>query len=235
MFNGVIRALQRLGLADVEGRSAVPIYCLNVTYPLVRDEFLDFARNKDALLVVEEGQPEFIEQGLATMLYRAGAKTRLHGKDILPMAGEYTGQIMLDGITSFLRENAPALLPDQVRARNTPPAPIPDLSQTVPIRPPGFCTGCPERPIFAAMKLVEQELGRHQISADIGCHLFGALPPFEIGGQTMGYGLGPASNAAFDGGGEKRAISILGDGGSGTTASALPSAIWCSTNPTVWP
>ena len=29
----------------------------------------------------------------------------------------------------------------------------------------------------------------------------------------MGYGLGPASNAAFDGGGEKRAISILGDGG----------------------
>jgi hypothetical protein len=29
----------------------------------------------------------------------------------------------------------------------------------------------------------------------------------------MGYGLGPASNAAFDGGGEKRSISILGDGG----------------------
>jgi indolepyruvate ferredoxin oxidoreductase alpha subunit len=39
------------------------------------------------------------------------------------------------------------------------------------------------------------------------------LPPFEIGGSTMGYGLGPASNAAFDGGGEKRSISILGDGG----------------------
>ena len=29
----------------------------------------------------------------------------------------------------------------------------------------------------------------------------------------MGYGLGPASNAAFDGGGEKRPISIIGDGG----------------------
>jgi indolepyruvate ferredoxin oxidoreductase alpha subunit len=29
----------------------------------------------------------------------------------------------------------------------------------------------------------------------------------------MGYGLGPASNAAFDGGGEKRAVSFLGDGG----------------------
>ena len=63
------------------------------------------------------------------------------------------------------------------------------------------------------MKLVEKELGQHQITADIGCHLFATLPPFEIGGSTMGYGLGPASNAAFDGGGERRPLSILGDGG----------------------
>ncbi|MEQ9178223.1 MAG: thiamine pyrophosphate-dependent enzyme, partial [Nitratireductor sp.] len=53
----------------------------------------------------------------------------------------------------------------------------------------------------------------HQIAADIGCHLFSILPPFEIGGTTMGYGLGPASNAAFHGGGGKRPISIIGDGG----------------------
>ena len=163
--------------------------------------------------MVEEGQPEFIEQQLATMLFRAGRKIALHGKGMLPMAGEYTGQVLMDGISAYLRETAPGLLPDTVRAPNQPTPDIPDLSKTVPTRPPGFCTGCPERPIFAAMKLVQQELGQHQISGDIGCHLFAALPPFEIGGQTMGYGLGPASNAAFDGGGDKRAISILGDGG----------------------
>ena len=213
MFNGVIRALQRLGLADIEGRSAVPFYVLNVTYPLVQEEFLNFAKGKEALLVVEEGQPEFIEQGLATMLNRARSPVALHGKDIFPMAGEYTGQVMLDSVTQFLRDTAPQLLPGQVRAPNAPPPEIPDLSKTVPIRPPGFCTGCPERPIFAAMKLVEAELGKHQISGDIGCHLFASLPPFEIGGQTMGYGLGPASNAAFDGGGKKRAVSFIGDGG----------------------
>lgn len=213
MFNGVIRALQRLGLADIEGRSAVPIYVLNVTYPLVQEEFLNFAKGKEALLVVEEGQPEFIEQGLATMLNRTRSPVALHGKDIFPMAGEYTGQVMLDSVTQFLRDTAPQLLPGQVRAPNALPPEIPDLSKTVPIRPPGFCTGCPERPIFAAMKLVEAELGKHQISGDIGCHLFASLPPFEIGGQTMGYGLGPASNAAFDGGGEKRSVSFIGDGG----------------------
>jgi indolepyruvate ferredoxin oxidoreductase alpha subunit len=213
MYNGVIRALQRLGLADVYGNTEVPLYVLNVTYPLVRDEFEAFCKGKDHVLVVEEGQPDFIEQQLGSFLYKARSAVMLHGKDVLPMAGEYTGQVMLDGMTAFLRDAAPDMLPGKVRAPNAQAPEIPDLSKTVPIRPPGFCTGCPERPIFAAMKLTEQELGKHQISGDIGCHLFASLPPFEIGGATMGYGLGPASNAAFDGGGERRAISILGDGG----------------------
>ena len=213
MYNGVVRALQRLGLADIYGETQVPLYVLNVTYPLVSAEFLEFAQGKESLLVVEEGQPEFIEQTLSTFLYRAQSTVRLHGKDVLPMAGEYTGQVLMDGVTAFLKQAAPHLLPAQVRAPNVDAPQIPDLSKTVPVRPPGFCTGCPERPIFAALKLVQKDLGKHQISADIGCHLFGALPPFEIGGATMGYGLGPAANGAFDGGGERRPIAIIGDGG----------------------
>jgi len=213
MYNGVIRALQRLGLADINGDCKIPLYNLNVTYPLVKDEFLSFCKNKEAILVVEEGQPEFIEQNLSSFLYRSKSSVSLHGKDIFPMAGEYTGQIMLESLTSFIKMTLPDILPSQVRSPNATPPQIPNLTETVPIRPPSFCTGCPERPIFAAMKLVEKDLGKHQITGDIGCHLFASLPPFEIGGSTMGYGLGPASNAAFDGGGERRAISILGDGG----------------------
>ncbi len=84
------------------------------------------------------------------------------------------------------------------------------LAEVVPPRPAGFCIGCPERPIFAAMKLVEQELGTHHVSADIGCHLFSILPPFNIGATTMGYGLGPASASAFNVRGRQAAD--LGDG-----------------------
>ena len=213
MYNGLIRALQRLGLADIYGATDVPIYVLNVTYPLISSEFLDFCQGKDHILVVEEGQPEFIETQLGSFLYRAGSQVKLHGKGLFPMAGEYTGAVMLDAVEGFLKQAAPAMLPAAVRAPNVDRPAIPDLTKTVPIRPPGFCTGCPERPIFAAMKLVEKELGKHQIAADIGCHLFASLPPFEIGGATMGYGLGPAANGAFDGGGEKRPIAIIGDGG----------------------
>ena len=63
------------------------------------------------------------------------------------------------------------------------------------------------------MKLVEEELGQHHVSADIGCHLFSILPPFNIGATTMGYGLGPAAASAFNVKAGKRAISVMGDGG----------------------
>ena len=87
------------------------------------------------------------------------------------------------------------------------------LGEVVHARPPGFCTGCPERPIFSAMKLVERELGAHHVSADIGCHLFSILPPFNIGNTTMGYGLGGAGASALNAPAGKRAISVMGDGG----------------------
>jgi indolepyruvate ferredoxin oxidoreductase alpha subunit len=214
MYNGVMRALQRLGLADVRGRTDVPLYVLNVTYPLIDDEFLDFARDKDAVLVVEEGQPNHIEQAFGAMLHKARIETKLFGKDPFPVAGEYTGTVMLDSIRQFLRTNDPDILSDRDRAPNAPePTTLPDLSKSVPPRPPGFCTGCPERPIFAAMKLVENELGPHHVAADIGCHLFSILPPFNIGASTMGYGLGPASASAFNVPAKKRVISVMGDGG----------------------
>ncbi|MBJ3777929.1 indolepyruvate ferredoxin oxidoreductase subunit alpha [Acuticoccus mangrovi] len=215
MYNGVMRALQRLGLADLYGASAVPIYCLNVTYPLIREEIVDFCRGKDAVLVVEEGQPEHIEQAIGDILYKAGGTAKLEGKGILPMAGEYTGAVMLAGLTDFLRAYQPELLPAQERSPNDPEerVELPDLTGKVPVRPAGFCTGCPERPIFAGMKLMEKELGEHHVAADIGCHLFSILPPFNIGATTMGYGLGPASASAFNVKAKKRPIAVMGDGG----------------------
>ena len=81
-------------------------------------------------------------------------------------------------------------------------------------RPPSFCTGCPERPVFTALKMVEKETGKHHISADIGCHQFAALAPFDIGATSMGYGLGAAGAAALNTGQTgRRSVSIMGDGG----------------------
>jgi indolepyruvate ferredoxin oxidoreductase alpha subunit len=83
----------------------------------------------------------------------------------------------------------------------------------VPKRPPGFCTGCPERPVFSAIKLVERDLGKIHVAADIGCHTFSTLPPFNIGNSVLGYGLGLSSAAGVAPAFSKRVISIMGDGG----------------------
>jgi indolepyruvate ferredoxin oxidoreductase alpha subunit len=217
MYNGVMRALQQLGLADVYGNSAVPLYIMNVAYPMIDDEVVDFCIGKKAVLMIEEGAPEYIEQSLHTLLRRRDIQTKVSGKDVLPLGGEYTAPVMMKGIKAFIE------MYDRPLLGNQPPVPDPSpilndpkvkaLAEVVPPRPAGFCTGCPERPIFAAMKLVEKELGEHHVSADIGCHLFSILPPFNIGGTTMGYGLGPASASAFNVESDKRSISVMGDGG----------------------
>ena len=217
MYNGVMRALQQLGLADVYGNSAVPLYVLNVAYPLVDDQIAEFCASKKAVLMVEEGTPEYIEQSLNTILRRRDIQTKVAGKDVLPMGGEYTAPVLMKGIKNFLEVHQRVLLgnqpplPDPTPVLNDPK--IKALAEVVPPRPPGFCIGCPERPIFAAMKMVESELGQHHISGDIGCHLFSILPPFNIGSTTMGYGLGPAAASAFNVEADKRVISVMGDGG----------------------
>jgi len=210
-----VRALERLGLADVYGRSTIPLYVMNVAYPVVPAEVKRFCAGKKAVLLVEEGQPNFIEQNLATILRQADLQTVLHGKDFLAPAGEYTGAEVLKGTRVFLEHYGRVEpVPRPVKtSRVIPLAEEGTLADVVHGRPPGFCTGCPERPIFSAMKLVERELGAHHVSADIGCHLFSILPPFHIGNTTMGYGLGTAGASAFNTASPKRAISVMGDGG----------------------
>jgi len=63
------------------------------------------------------------------------------------------------------------------------------------------------------MKMVERELGPTHVSADIGCHTFSTLPPFNIGNTVLGYGLGLASSTGVAPVFGKRVISVMGDGG----------------------
>ena len=212
LYNTALRALELLGLADIFGASRIPLYVMNVTYPYLDDEVERFCKDKDAVLLLEEGQPNFIEQGLDSILRKRGVGAVLHGKDMLPMTGDYSSTVVGDGIRSFLERYAPELV--KASSQDAAPEPAPAATVAIPPRPPGLCTGCPERPVFTAMQLVERELGKLHVSCDIGCHLFSILPPFNIGNTTMGYGLGASGAAAFRSDeASKRVISVMGDGG----------------------
>lgn len=217
LYNGTIRALELLGCSDAFGNSDIPIYILNVTYPLIDEEFVRFCSTKKSVLIIEEGQPDFIEQAAYKILRKADVQTKIYGKDVLPMAGEYTGAVLLDGIRKYIEQACPQAIDEQAPVAKTeaaPLLPIKEIQQAVPLRPPSLCTGCPERPFFTAMKLLKKEMGGAlQVSADIGCHTFSTLAPFNLGNTVTGYGLGPSSASALSIPHEKRAISVMGDGG----------------------
>ncbi len=216
MSNNVLRALKLLDQADAFGDSRVPLYVLNVAYPLVDEEVVRFCSGKQAVLVVEEGQPDYHEQHLNTILRRHGLDTKVHGKDLLPMGGDYTVAALEKALRGFLQQHHPAAFAKPVAVALPSPRAA-EAAKLLPPRPPGLCVGCPERPIFSSLKLVERELGEHHVSADIGCHLFSIMPPFNIGATTMGYGLGASSASAFAAGPQlgasKKAIAVMGDGG----------------------
>ena len=216
LFNVLNGRLELAGLSDVYGNVALPVLVLNVVHPLVPAEISQFCADKAAVLVVEEGGPDFIEQAVGQILRKADLATKLHGKDMLPMAGEYTPAVVGSGLAAFLRRYgrpAPAL-DDWLGAIELRRTKVDQLLATaLPARPPTFCTGCPERPVFAAMKLLKRELGPVHVAADIGCHAFATFAPFSQGNSILGYGMSLASAAAVSGTQLARPISVMGDGG----------------------
>ncbi|MBK6008933.1 indolepyruvate ferredoxin oxidoreductase subunit alpha [Ramlibacter ginsenosidimutans] len=217
IYNALIRSLQQLGLADAFGETDIPILCLNVTYPLVPEEVADFCVGKRAVLVVEEGQPEYIEQEIATLLRRRDIQTRLHGKDLLPAAGEYSVEVLATGLTQFAASYLPGPATEQARrwlaGNNERRAAAAKLTEPLPARPPGFCIGCPERPVFSALKLAQEQIGKVHVAADIGCHALGTFEPFHTGHSILGYGMSLASRAGVSPMMNRRTLAIMGDGG----------------------
>ena len=215
LYNSVIRRLQVLGLADPFGATKIPLMVLNVLHPLVPGQIEDFCKDKRAVLVVEEGNPEFIEHQINTMLRKAGIDCVLHGKDIMPAAGEYTAEVLEDGLATFFRDyTVAATFPDATATIGAAKSAGADaVGEPLTPRPPQFCTGCPERPVFSALKILQSEIGKVHISADIGCHSFATFEPFSMGNSILGYGMSLASAAAVAPFQERRSISIMGDGG----------------------
>ncbi len=217
LYNGLMVALRTLGLADQFGASRIPILALNVVYPLVPDEINEFCRSKAAVLVLEEGQPEFIEQEVSTFLRRADVQAKLHGKDVMHMAGEYNAESLVRGLTKFLGQHAAHLdssagsswLSSIEKHRKK----AAELLGLLPMRPPSFCIGCPERPVFSAMKLVAQEVGRPHVSMDVGCHAFASFEPFSQGNTLLGYGMSLAAAAGVGPMSARRPVAVMGDGG----------------------
>jgi len=222
LWNTTLRSLHVLGLADTRGRTPVPLLVLNAIHPLVPEQLIAFLRGKRRVLVVEEGMPDYIERELKALAHEARLDVEISGKDVFAPHGEYVPRLVLRGLSRFLadagvRSVSAAALEERYRALTAHEARVREvLPQPVARRPPSFCTGCPERPVFSAMKILrerEPEVGDTHVSADIGCSTFSTQAPFNVGSSVLGYGMGLASSSAVAPLFGKRVVSFMGDGG----------------------
>ena len=159
---------------------------LGMVYPLPTKKLLDFAKKYDTVYVVEELDP-VIENHC-----RAIGINNLKGKDVFTLLGEYTPTMIKGAVLGEAAEEFVA------------------LEETIPVRPPVMCAGCPHRGTFYVLK----KLGL-TVSGDIGCYTLGAAMPLQSVDTTicMGASVSAALGMAKARGQEfnKKLVSVIGD------------------------
>lgn len=170
-------------------REAAPdasVLKLGMVYPIPEKLILDFASRVKTLYVVEELEPFFENQ-----ILKMGIK--VVGKEKLPVIGELSAQLI-----------AEKLFDKKIETPELPSA------QTIPVRPPVMCPGCPHRGVFYVLKKL-----RLNVSGDIGCYTLGALSPNECMDTCicMGASIGVAHGMEKARGGDfrKRTVAVIGD------------------------
>lgn len=210
LYNTVIQALRHQALADIFTGSDIPLYILNVVHPLIPEEIIGFCENKMRVLVLEEGQPAYIESEIRALLQQQGLSLQLHGKDLLPVSGEYSTDVVLGGLTNFLKR---AELTHQSTLQ--PPVPVLDatdqatLDNQVPDRPAGLRRDCPEWSLFNVLKRLTEEMADLHISLERSHHALAALEPFGLGNIVATPELVLTANAGLYGLLSRPPISVM--------------------------
>lgn len=160
----------------------VSVLKLGLVNPLPVELIRQFASKVKKLYVIEE-----LDDVIETHCKKHGI--HVIGKDIFTLLGEYSQELIADRI-----------LGEKVE--------FTQYSETVPVRPPVMCPGCPHRGMFytlAKMKLM--------VSGDIGCYTLGATPPLFGMDTTICMGASISALHGFNKarGMEDRSVAVIGD------------------------
>ncbi|TLD44009.1 MAG: NAD(P)H-quinone oxidoreductase subunit I, chloroplastic [Accumulibacter sp.] len=168
-----------------------PVFKLGLSFPLPFDSLRSFAAGCERVVVVEEVEPlietEMQAQGIAVT-----------GKQILPLSGELSPQVLRPAIARLLGE------------------PVPEDSTAGPMkvfpRPPTMCVACPHLGVYYTLS----QLRNVTISGDIGCYTLGFGQPWNAldacisMGASMGMALG-LDKGRGDNEKERKIVAVIGD------------------------
>ncbi|MCM8596971.1 thiamine pyrophosphate-dependent enzyme [Accumulibacter sp.] len=168
-----------------------PVFKLGLSHPLPFDRLRSFAAECGQLVVVEEVEP-LIENELKAQ----GMK--VIGKDILPLSGELSPQVLKPAIARLLGDAAPE----------------PSRAQPMPVfpRPPTMCVACPHLGVYYTLS----QLRNVTISGDIGCYTLGFGQPWNAldacisMGASMGMALG-LDKGRSESEKDRKVLAVIGD------------------------
>lgn len=171
---------------------SVNILKLGMVNPLPPKMIKDFCSKVSNVVVIEELDP-VIEN------YCKSLGLNVHGKDLLPICGEYSQNLIRTCLKDYLpsgEANSEFCIPHSA---------LSDL----PKRPPIMCAGCPHRGMFYALsKLKVTVLG------DIGCYTLGSAAPLSAMEMTLCMGASFSSLHGFnkaDPKNAKKSVAVIGD------------------------
>ena len=173
---GVSYAYAREALNSGEIKNIDYILLKISTYPFPEKLALQFLRNLDEVLVVEELDP-VIENELVRLcgLHQLKVKIMGKGSGCIQTAGENTPDSVLNAIKKFF-DILQACEPSDISSK---PAITNSSFPALPVRPPVLCAGCPHRASFFAVK--EAAMGKPSVfSGDIGCYTLGNAVPLNM-------------------------------------------------------
>lgn len=107
----------------------------------------------------------------------------------------------------FIGELSQAIISDKINGKKTKFSVFPE---TVPVRPPVMCAGCPHRGVFYCLSK-----NKITVSGDIGCYTLGASAPLSAMDTTICMGASVSAlhgfNKARGKDAEKNAVAVIGD------------------------
>ena len=163
---------------------SVSVLKLGMIWPLPDKLIRDFAAKVDKLVVVEELDP-FIEEHCRQL------GLEVSGKDILPMCDEFSQNLLAERFG----------------------LPVPasrSLDETIPVRPPVMCSGCPHRGMFYT--LMKQNC---TVIGDIGCYTLGSAAPLLAMDINICMGASVSAehgfNVALGKASQNKTVSVIGD------------------------
>jgi len=188
---------------DVIEENDLPVNVLKLTfsYPFPEKKVMEFLKNVDTVMVVEEVDP-IMEKEVMAVIGKYNLHKTVNGKlnGILPMIYEYSPDILLEGFGRMMGV--------EKSSKETNKKIIP-----VPNRPPTLCPGCPHRAAYYAIKKAVSILNLEDpiFPTDIGCYTLGVESPYEAADYLLSMGSSIGTSCGFSKATEQPIVSFIGD------------------------